>query len=664
MSTTPYADAATTYLKVGWRPIPVSGKHPPEKGTTGREGVVTDNLIKTWRKSRADRNIAVRHEGTIAIDVDDYGTKSGADQLAVMVDLYGALPPTFTSTARGDDSPSRQYLYRVPEGVELKSKPMPAIEICQRHHRYTVVWPSKHPETGAEYWWYDPKGRPSEPPHVDELPMLPAAWVDALSIEPRERAASGGPTVSPGKLERSMPKGKPCSHVRALIDDVRRLERDDHVGHDDARDLIFRAYRLGLEGHRGARKGLRVAIAAAWAYLNAARPREAATELDGLIAGGAERAQAIAVDEGCTDIDEGSTFPLDERPREVAKGLPSPAELQRAAHADVSPFVDIAAALEGDLTPPAPTAGGIRADGERMLYRAAVNGIVGEPEQGKTLVASAMVADELTKGGSALWIDADHNGAAATVARLRMAGVADEVLTDPSRFRLAVPGDREALGAVVKAAVKHPATVAVIDSVGEVMSMLGAKSNDDGDYTRVHRAVFTPLADAGTAVLVLDHLAKTALTTGYASGTGAKKRAMDGAYYGISAIEAFRPGVGGAAALKILKDRHGGVRAKTAGDTAAVFRLDSRDSAMTWEFWPGKSNEQRLDDRQRADVDFVLTLEPLPTSRHGVIAAVKEATGKGWAKDRADAALKAAREHLEFPIDPETITTQPKESKS
>lgn len=658
MTATPYGDAAKTYRDLLWRPIPVSGKFPPEKGTTGRDGAVTDNLIKVWRKSRADRNVALRHEGTIAIDVDDYGDKHGADQLALLVDQYGALPASWSSTARGDDSPSRQYLFRVPEGVELKSKPMPAIEICQRHHRYTVVWPSVHPDTGAEYHWYDPQGRPSDyPPHVDELPMLPAAWIDALSTEPRERAASGGPTMSAAKLEHSMPKGKPCSHIKALIDEVHALERDDHVGHDDANRLIFRAYRLGLEGHSGTRKGLRVVIAAAWAYLKMARPREAAAELDSLINGGAERAQAIAVDQRCTDIDESSVLPLNERPRDEAREFPTPTT-SPASSSDASPFVDIAAALKGDLTAPVPTAGGIRADGERMLYRAAVNGIVGEPEQGKTLVASAMVADELVKGGSALWVDADHNGAAATVARMRMAGVADDVLTDPARFRLAVPADREALGAVVKAGVASPASVVVIDSVGEVMSMLGAKSNDDGDYTRVHRAVFTPLADAGSAVLVLDHLAKTALSTGYASGTGAKKRAMDGAYYGITAVEAFRPGVGGAAALKILKDRHGGVRAKTASDTAAVFRLDSRAGAMTWEFWPGKSDEQRLSDRDRADVEFVLSLDPLPASRTGVIAAAREATGKGWAKERADAALQAARAHLNSDIHEPIITTK------
>lgn len=659
MSTTPYADAASTYLKLGLWPIPVTGKHPPEKGTTGREGVVTPNLVKVWRKSRADRNVALRHNGTIAIDVDDYGTKHGADQLALLIDQHGALPPTYTSTARGDESASRQHLYRVPEGVELMSKPMPDIEICQRHHRYSVVWPSTHPETGKPYWWYDPKGRPCEPPHIDELPMLPAAWVDALSTEPRERAASGGPTVSAGKLERSLPKGKPCSHVKALIADVRRLERDEHVGHDQARDLIFRAYRLGLEGHSGARKGLKVAIAAAWAYLKTARPREAAAELDSLTSGGAERAQAIAVDERCTDIDEGSTFPLVGRPREVAKGLPSPAELHRAAQAEVSPFVDIAAILAGDLTPATPDAGGIRADGERMLYRGKVNGIVGEPEQGKTLAATAMVADELIKGGSALWVDADHNGAPATLSRLVMAGVEVAVLTNPSRFRLAVPDGRAALIEAIKAGVKSPPTIAVIDSVGEVMSMFGAKSNDDGDYTVVHRSVFTPLADAGTAVLVLDHLAKTALTTGYASGTGAKKRAMDGAYYGINAIEAFRPGVGGAAALKILKDRHGGVRAKTAGDTAAVFRLDSRGGAMSWEYWPGKSNEQRASEQAEADVAFILALETFPASRNALIEAVKAETGKGWRAERATVALRTARERLDssFPIDPDNTTT-------
>lgn len=349
------------------------------------------------------------------------------------------------------------------------------------------------------------------------------------------------------------------------------------------------------------------------------------------------------------------TFPLSKVERRALKARGEAPEPDGDDEPAPSVYVDVAAVLAGKLEAPKPDAGGVRADGERMIYRSAVNGIVGEPEAGKTLVATAWAADELRLGGSVLWVDADFNGAPATLARLRAADVPLEVLVDRDRFRLVVPDTAAALATAVTDAATWRPSIAVVDSVGEVMPLLGGDSNDADDYSRVHRAVFAPLAAAGAAVVVCDHLAKTSAGSGYASGTGAKKRAMDGAYYSIKLVEAFRPGVGGAAALGILKDRHGGVRATTPSDTAAVFRLDSRGESWTWEFHPGRSDQERADERLDADVAFVLALPDFPTSRPALQAAVKAANGSGWGNDRAHAALKAARERREhlatFPLD-------------
>ncbi|MFE1644925.1 bifunctional DNA primase/polymerase [Microbacterium sp. P01] len=670
----PYGSTAKRYLKLGWFPVPVAGKAYPEPGTTGKKGTVTADSAKALVDSRRSRNVAIRHDGTIALDVDgaDHGGKRGDLTLAKRERKLGALPATYSSTARGDDSPTRQRFFRLPEGFDGKLVSdlgsRSDVEVIHHDHRYSVVAPSVHPDNGAEYRWYDPSGRVTDlPPHVDELPLLPRKWLEALTVARYVAPATEHRPV-PTKLDHGRRGGYLHTALTAELDRLDAMR--DGATPDPA---SYRGEPWDATTHKVACNLVELANAE-WNTLTHEQAYEAFIEhapRDGGFDPEAKWKAALATigDKARPTPDlivapEVSTLPL---PRESAKGLLSPAERQRATQAEVSPWVNVSEALGGDMTPPAPDAGGVRADGSRMLYRGTVNGIVGEPEAGKGLTATAMATDELQRGGSIVWVDVDHNGAASILGRLREAGVADDVLGNPERFRLAVPDSRDVLAAAIRSAAATPPTLAVIDSVGEVMSMHGAKSNDDGDYTRVHRAVFTPLADAGAAVLVLDHLAKTALTTGYASGTGAKKRAMDGAYYGINIVEAFRPGVGGAAALKILKDRHGGVRAATEGDTAAVFRLDSRGGAMTWEFWPGKSDERRLDDRARADLEFVLSLDPLPTSRLGVIDAVKAETGKGWAKDRADAALKAAREHLSssFPIDPENNrTTNQKESTS
>lgn len=247
----PYGSSAKRYLKLGWLPIPVAGKAYPEPGTTGKKGTVTPESAKALINSRRRRNVALRHDGTtMSLDVDgtDHDGKRGDRTLAKLSKAkhLGPLPPAWSSTARGDDSPTRQHFYRVPEGVKLISDltdPLEAalgrklakdehadVEVIHHDHRYSVVAPSVHPDTGAAYQWYDPHGRPSEyPPHVDELPMLPRKWLEALSVTPYTAPAA----KAKGK------KGKAVTRVEPATDG--KLSRTD-------RDKLARWLGTALDG--------------------------------------------------------------------------------------------------------------------------------------------------------------------------------------------------------------------------------------------------------------------------------------------------------------------------------------------------------------------------------------------------------------------------------
>ncbi len=200
-----YARHADAYIEAGWTTTAVHGKQSPYKRTTGYHGEVTPEIDAAMRRSDWHDNIAIRHDDdTLSIDVDEGGGKRGAATLATLAEALGDLPATFSSTARGQDDPRRQHFYRKPADALLLTTLTPGlviagvtmetgdIELPQRRHRYSVVWPSVHPDTGETYRWYDLDGEPMDgPPRVEDLPMLPDAWVAALA-EGAVTTAGGG----------------------------------------------------------------------------------------------------------------------------------------------------------------------------------------------------------------------------------------------------------------------------------------------------------------------------------------------------------------------------------------------------------------------------------------------------------------------------------------
>jgi hypothetical protein len=315
------------------------------------------------------------------------------------------------------------------------------------------------------------------------------------------------------------------------------------------------------------------------------------------------------------------------------------------------PFIDAAAVLSGGLTAPAPTIGR-RTDDAHLFYRSAVNVVVGDPESGKSLLARSVAADVLFEGGSAIWLDLDHNGAAAIMAGFRAWGVPVEVLANPSRFLLAVVDDQAQMDTIIAYAVSagHVPDLLVMDSIGELVGLYGGDQNSDTDYTRINRATTARAASAGSCVIAIDHLAKGADSRAYgASGSVAKKRAVDGAMYRVELSRPFVPKEGGKAKLLLVKDRHGGVReASPSGDRtplAATFEIPA-GPAVHWRFWaPGTSSSEAREgeplEGSRSelprDVQVLAELSPAPTSKRDVMSRT------GWGSDRAATALRLWR---------------------
>lgn len=224
-----------------------------------------------------------------------------------------------------------------------------------------------------------------------------------------------------------------------------------------------------------------------------------------------------------------------------------------------------------------------RSDGHALFYAAKVNGIFGDPECGKTWLAQTAIVEALTGGGTAAMIDVDHNGPDHTAARLLLLGAHINHLADPDRFRYYEPEDAEQLHACVTDITNRHPDIVLIDSLGEIFPMLGTNTNDGDEITTAMRQVCTRPAVAGSCVITIDHLPKSAEArqTGYAIGSIAKKRMIRGAYIRAEARQQPVPGQVGRITLRIEKDTAGELRKSSGGGYAGTFVLDSTQPHMT-----------------------------------------------------------------------------------
>lgn len=253
-----YGDAATEYWAAGWRgllPLPARRKAPVPEGWTGHVDCDPSYAdIIEWSETVAeDANIAIRLPAdVIGIDVDDYAGKGGRRTLVGLLGQFGGLPETTMSTSR-DDGTSGIRLFRVPPGLHWPGGLGPGIEIIQRTHRYLVVAPSTHPDTGQTYRWVDQTLSPVPWPRPGELPDLPQAWVEGITggqLATEHARADLSDAETADWLTARTPATPPCRAVNAvLIDGILGLDTHASARHDQATKTTQAIAHLIAEGH-------------------------------------------------------------------------------------------------------------------------------------------------------------------------------------------------------------------------------------------------------------------------------------------------------------------------------------------------------------------------------------------------------------------------------
>ncbi|MCV7175112.1 bifunctional DNA primase/polymerase, partial [Mycolicibacterium sphagni] len=257
-----YGDAADLYWSGGWRgvlPLRRRTKKSPPGGRTGYEGEDPSYPdLMQYIELYPDGNLCLRlPEGIIGIDVDAYSTKTGGKTLAEAERRWGPLPATILSTSRLADPVSGIRYFRVPADIPFEDRisfpelQLGDIEIIKRVHRYSIVWPSVHPDSGDTYWWLNHDRQIIGVPAVDDITTdLPQTWIDGIKAKPGPDLGSLDGNVD---VNMCLTTGDPSPRVAAKLGEA---IRDCNVGdatsrHDTIRDHVLTLLRFGKDGDTG-----------------------------------------------------------------------------------------------------------------------------------------------------------------------------------------------------------------------------------------------------------------------------------------------------------------------------------------------------------------------------------------------------------------------------
>jgi hypothetical protein len=186
--------------------------------------------------------------------------------------------------------------------------------------------------------------------------------------------------------------------------------------------------------------------------------------------------------------------------------------------------MDLRPVLAGSYEPPVPVVCSVDGTGHGLFYRGAVNGVHGDSGIGKSWLAAMATGEELRVGHDVLVLDYEGT-AEEMVGRLLAIGTPAEAIVEHLMYmNPTTPAGVTIVDMTVARMKERAVGLVVIDSLGEAFGVDGVNEDRDNEVGPWLRRVARRLAQAGPAVLIVDHATKAADNPLHPSGSKRKRR--------------------------------------------------------------------------------------------------------------------------------------------
>ena len=148
-------------------------------------------------------------------------------------------------------------------GLACRGKAAKDVDIVSLGYRYAVVWPSEHPDGGIYQWYKNCKNPDGQPlgldgiPNPMELPILPDAWVDYITvgrmpfhIDEIDMEFQGSAAID-WATENFPEINNMCYRMKQKLGLHKRKIKADPSSHDKMINAHWNMTRLAAEGHYG-----------------------------------------------------------------------------------------------------------------------------------------------------------------------------------------------------------------------------------------------------------------------------------------------------------------------------------------------------------------------------------------------------------------------------